>query len=367
MATTAHAGIAQLARRFPLVPRPRPALPPLPQQLAEIAALARTPPDHPDADARIATAHNKAALIASNCGDPDLARRLCWQHHHNYATRRPWTARDARYALEPLVNLARLHIRDDQPDLAIQILESLLTATGQHDVADIDGHPVDLGPTITPDDRDAVRRWIWTVTLADGIRALTRVGRWDDALAHADRHHGVGATLLDGRQVAVLTYASRGDHTTARSLLASSVRAGQWQDAVAHILGLLICCGTKPPVQPRLNLRTSLVALREDACVPEAFGIEVQLAILELDDGAARSAIRRELVRQATDTVDAALALTILTHPARRQLPPSLLHRLAAIDDQARRLNRAGHVPGALADALLGRLPTAHGHDCARS
>jgi hypothetical protein len=77
---------------------------------------ARTPPDPPDASARIAAAHNKAALIASDCGHADLARTLCSDHHNRYVDRQPWTATEARRALEPLINLARLHVRANQPD-----------------------------------------------------------------------------------------------------------------------------------------------------------------------------------------------------------------------------------------------------------
>jgi hypothetical protein len=60
---------------------------------------------------------------------------------------------------------------------------------------------------------------VWTVALAEGIRALARAGRWDDALAHAHRHRGIGATLLDGRQIAVIAHSLRGDHTDAGTLL----------------------------------------------------------------------------------------------------------------------------------------------------
>lgn len=353
MTATTPAEIDQLARRFPLVPRPRPALPPLPEQLAEIAALARTPPEHSTADARISTAHNKAALIASNCDQPDLARTLCWQHHHRYAGRRPWTAREARFALEPLVNLARLHIRARHPDTAIQILQSLLTATNQGGVADVEGHPIDLGATIaTRDDRDALRRWMWTVTLADGVRALARAGRWEDALAHAERHHGIGATLLDGCQIAVLTHALRGDHGMATSLLAASRRAEPWHEAVAHVLALLIkrCGGARVSTEP--NGSTNSYALDTSTCAPDAFGLEVRLAVTDLIDGPTRCVSISELVRSAAPITDATLANMILTHPARRHLPRSLLDHLTAVRNHAYRLDLPACLHNELVRAL---------------
>jgi hypothetical protein len=353
MSGPAPAAIDELARRFPLVPRPRPALPPLSRQLAEIADLARTPPEHPAADARIATAHNKAALIASNCGQPDFARHLCWQHHHRYTDRHPWTARTARYALEPLVNLARLHIRDGRPDTAIRTLEALLNATSHGGIADIDGHRIDLGATIaTRNDRNTIRRWLWTVTLAEGIRALARTGRWDDALTHAERHHGIGATLLDGRQIAVLAHALGRDYGTAWTLLTASERVEPWQDAVAHVLALLVNhCGGTPTASPQNGGATvGTVIPRVDA--PDAFGLEVRLAIADLLHEPARCARVNELIRSAASVTDAALAKVILTHPARRHVPQSLLDRLTALSDAAFRPEDPGRLAHKLARAL---------------
>ena len=336
----APASIDQLARRFPLVPRHRPALPPLPQLLAESAATAR----------------NKAALVASNCGRPDLARQLCWQHHHHYADRRPWTARTARFALEPLVNLARLHIRAGHPDKAVQILEALLTATSRSGVADIEGHSIDLGATITThEDRDAVRRWIWTVTLAEGVRALARTGRWDDALTHAERHHGIGATLLDGRQIAVLAHALRGDHTTARRLLTTSVHAEEWQASVAYVLELLLRCGTGTVTLSRAS-RGADHANRQ-AHAPAAFRVEIGLAVAELADEQSRPEALHQLSHLAAGTTDASVARAILTHPAHRHLPEQLLDHLATVRDDAHRLDQATSLHDALAEAL--RQPSA--------
>jgi hypothetical protein len=308
--------LEQVARRFPLVPRHRPALPPLAQQLADIADLARTPPDHPDAAVRIAATHNKAALVASNCDHQGLARSLCWQHHHRYTDHQPWTAIEACRALEPVVNLARLHIRSGHPDTSIEALGSLLSAVGQGGIAEIDGHPINLGDAIaTSDDGAEIRRWVWTVTLAEEVRALARAGRWDDALAHAHHHRGIGATLLDGRQIAVIAHSLRGDHTDAATLLADTVHAEPWQDTVAHILGLLICrrAGTATPHNAHQLTDPQHAAGQEPAT--GVFALEVQLAAVELVDDAALSDVLAELSRTTEVTTDAALARTVLTHP----------------------------------------------------
>src|SRR5690348_8131751 len=89
-------------RRFPLLGRPRPDCPALPLRIQEIADAvdnARHKADHGMADA--AHALNKAALIASDAGMTDLARRLCWRHIDAYRrTGRPLSILEARYLLE---------------------------------------------------------------------------------------------------------------------------------------------------------------------------------------------------------------------------------------------------------------------------
>ncbi len=69
-----------------------------------------------------------------------------------------------------------------------------------------------------PDHHD-ILGWLWTVLLADGLRALCRAGRWADALRHAEQHHGIGERLLDGRQIAIIAYSVTGQHTHAAHLL----------------------------------------------------------------------------------------------------------------------------------------------------
>lgn len=328
--------VDEVARRFPLVPRTGPAQLPLPQQLAHVADLARTPSTHPAAAARIAAAHNLAALLASNCGRPGLARALCWRHHHRYVDRRPWTAVEARRALEPLVNLARLHRRAGDPDAAIDVLEQLLDAVHPGGIAVVDGRAVDLGDIFATDgDRHRTRRWLWSVTLAEGVRGLTRAGRWDDALAHALRHHGVGATLLDGRQVAVLAHAMMGGHTEAVALLADTVHAEPWQSAVADVLALVVARAAGLPIPVRPKGFQGFLAVASDTSVSDGFTIEVQLATAALIDGVDRSSVVSELIQRAATVTDAVVARAILSHPAGRHLPAPLLDRLAVVRDLA--------------------------------
>jgi len=116
--------------RFPLLGRPRPACPALPlriQEITDAVDTAKQKAEYGLADA--AHALNKAALVASDGGMPDLARHLCWRHIGAYrSVQRPLTVLEARYMLEPVVNLARLQIRADQGALALQLLEAMYQA-----------------------------------------------------------------------------------------------------------------------------------------------------------------------------------------------------------------------------------------------
>jgi hypothetical protein len=101
------------ARRFPLAPRPKPPCRPLTERLARVARLADEVADDADAPLRAAGACNLAALIASDCAMPDLARVLCWTQFDAYQAARPAPCGEttAKLILQPLVNLARLRRR----------------------------------------------------------------------------------------------------------------------------------------------------------------------------------------------------------------------------------------------------------------
>ena len=137
---------ARIARRFPLVARARPACKALEARVREVGDLARAAAAATDADPlpMAASAHNMAALIASDSGMPELARSLCWRQHHVYSRRRPLHAQAARFALEPLVNLARLMIRGDEGEGACRLLDALHQAVTSRVTAAIDGTPLSL-------------------------------------------------------------------------------------------------------------------------------------------------------------------------------------------------------------------------------
>ncbi|MGH3585897.1 MAG: hypothetical protein ACRDQ0_06205 [Pseudonocardia sp.] len=328
--------IERVARNFPLIPRPQPSRPPLPQRIDVVAELAGTPPDHPDAASRLAAAHNLAALIASDCGHPELARTLCWQHHYHYTDLQPWTAAEARRALEPLVNLARLRIRAGEPDTAITQLESVLEAVRHYGSADVEGRGIDLSRAIATDrDRNEICKWLWNVTLAEGIRALARAGRWDDALTHTQHHRGIGETLLDGRQTAIVAHAMHGDHSTAHAILAASTTVAPWQTATGTCLDLLLGNVNEDSFAGRINSFRTDAILKMDA-KSDLYGAKVALVILDLDPNLPnRTTAFQHLQTLAASTLDAGVATAILMHPSHSHLPEIALERLDSVHNAA--------------------------------
>lgn len=180
---------------------------------------------------------NGAALVASDCGDSELARTWCHQHANLYLSQAPLNGHTARYALEPVINLARLRIRDGDSDTAYRQLTDLHAAItgGRHAIIDgLEIHPEQL--TTDAGDLKKIITWLRGVLLSDGTRALTRAGRWADALAHVHHHDGLGTTLLDGRQVAVVAHLMQGDAAEAVALLRQTNFEQPWEQAVHDLL-----------------------------------------------------------------------------------------------------------------------------------
>jgi hypothetical protein len=242
MAVTTDLGT--VVRWFPLVPRPRPPCLPLAErvahQLTEPAQVAAREPDRGRALALAASVQNQAALLASDCGLPDLAKQICWQQFDAFRTGWPLDAAAARHCLEPIVNMARLQVRAGDGAGARSDIESLYQAVTVGGDATVDGRSVSFdGLTAAEAERRPVAQWLWRVVLAEGVRALARDGRWHDAAAHAERHGGIGRRLLDGRQAAILACCADGDRTAASTLLKTGDTREPWEHAVGACLVVL--------------------------------------------------------------------------------------------------------------------------------
>ncbi|WP_036554306.1 hypothetical protein [Nocardiopsis sp. CNT312] len=226
---------------FPLVPWPRPPGEKLATRIERITTAAQTVRcgEPSDAVAAAAQVYNGAALIASDVGLPELARDWCWEHARLYLAHLPLDARMAQRALEPVVNLARLQIRAGEGGAAFGMLTALREGVRTAASIVIDGHELPLDRLIaSEEDRAELYRWVWTVCLGDGTRALASQGQWSRAAEHAQQHMGVGERLFDGRQAAVIAELVGGAPEAALALVEGSAVQEPWERAVQRVLAL---------------------------------------------------------------------------------------------------------------------------------
>ncbi|MEU8314989.1 hypothetical protein [Micromonospora sp. NPDC049033] len=304
-------------RYFPLVARPRPAAKALDVRVDDLCALAGRANRENDLAAASAV-YNQAALIASDCGQAELARQWCHEHADAHLRALPLGAQAARHALEPLVNLARLLIRDGNGDGALELLNHLFQAVSSRTDALIDGHPLPASRlTRSEDDHREVRQWLWSVLLADGTRALTSAGRWQEAYEHLQRHNGIGQRILDGRQVAVIARATAGDIEHARTMIADTTLDEAWEEAVTACLAFL--CAHAAGETAEAYLDPLISSYRRLPSIPHlaVFHTRLGLAIIDAVGGVDHPSARRVaagLVQQALKMNDAYVVRDLLRH-----------------------------------------------------
>lgn len=228
--------VPTIAARFPLVARKRPPAKPLDARVMRLAGLAETAHNEHDPE-KASMVFNGAALVASDCADAELAKLWCHRHANLYLSRAPLNGYTARFALEPVVNLARLRIRAGDGESAHRLLTGLYHAVVNSNPIVISG--LEIHPRQLPaeaEEREQIANWLRNVLLADGTRALTITGRWTDAMTHVQRYDGIGATLRDGRQVAVVAHLIHGNTPAATAVLNRTTIEHPWEELVRDLL-----------------------------------------------------------------------------------------------------------------------------------
>jgi hypothetical protein len=339
-------------RWLPLAGWPRPACPPLPARVAEIAAIVREA-DEPGADALSKTAHalNKAALLASDCGLDDLARDLCWRHIDSYRqASRPLTVDLGRRMLGPALNLARLQLRAGEPNSALDLLETIHQAVAAGTDAVIDGQALPLADlTGSPQEHARLRNIVRQLHLVDGIRAHAIVGRWDQAADLAEELNGVSARLTEGRQTVIVARSLKGDLTIARGILAQAAATEPWENHVAACLTVL--CSTTADADAAGSAMTTQFLAAEPAPGCIVFWARLGLTITAL---AGRThpehaeAVMGATAKAAMQAADGYAARDIVQSPAVSMLEEQPRNRLAEI------ATASGLGRGALPAELLG-------------
>lgn len=342
------------ARRFPLIARSRVIARPLPTRISQIETrAAQAQQGGPDGLLRAAEALNLAALVASDCGDADLARALCRQQFDLFHAARPHAAPTAKLSLQPLINLARLHTRAGKGTTAFALLHELFTAVATGTTIDIDGRPTDLSGLTDSADQRQIGTWLWEILLADGTRALARAGLWDKARAHVEQLRGIGRHLGDGRQIAVLAHIFNGRPPDAVELLHASDLADPWEETVAACLSVLCqrTCG-QPATDATQQMVTGYLRLHHDLTLVTVQG-RLGLTVIDLLDNDAddhTAQILPHLADLATAPGGGYAARELLQHPSSTRLTGTQRDQLA---DAAR---TAGLGLGSLPDELRTRM-----------
>ncbi|MEU6459954.1 hypothetical protein [Streptomyces sp. NPDC047065] len=343
--------VSQIAKRFPLVARPRPACPPLAERVREITDLAAAA-ERDDKVTSATVALNKAALIASDCGMPDLARALCWRHAATVLRAQPLGAQEARHALEPLVNLARLRIRDGDGAGAYNLLDSLNRAVTSQSETVIDGRTTSFRHlTTSPADHHQVCQWLWTVLLGDGTRALVTAGEWNRARAHSKQHRGIGQRLFDGHQVEVLIRCLGEQPSDALKFLHESTLVEPWEHSVAAALTVLCHkAADDQPAEPIDKMVQRYLALD---MAPElaVFRSRLGLAVLDLSPEIRQAEALHRLTQETTTHPDGYTARNVLAHPVCRETLTQDERRTLSTAVASAGLGR-GTIPEPLAQAL---------------
>lgn len=300
------------AHRFPLIARPRPACTPLADRIAALTTLAA---NAIAAGNLVDATHvfNQSALVASDCGAHDLARQWC----HRLARTALASRHPGRFALEPVVNLARLRIRAGDGATAWAMLETLYGAITDRATVTIDEITIataDLTPT--RESHRELREWAWKVLLGTGAHALASANRWDEARDRLAHHRGVGKRMLDGRQIAVISHALAGRAHQAHAMLRDTIPGEPWENAVTHCLTLLCT--------PARHTDGSML-YHENSPQPGLAVFWTRLGLNLIDasgpDHPNARALAARLVHHATH--DGYAARDVLTHPSCRQAATS--------------------------------------------
>ncbi|MVO90765.1 hypothetical protein GPA10_40005 [Streptomyces sp. p1417] len=267
---------------------------------------------------RAAQAHNLAALTASDCGLPTLAQELCTRQATLFLKARPFDAATAKLALQPLINIGRLLIRDGRGAVAHRLFEQLYTAAKSQTDRVVDGFTVTFQDlTASAEDHREITKWLWSVLLADGTRALAQAGRWPEALHHARQHKAIGQRLLDGRQITVLAHSTAGEHDQALTLLAASDTPTPWEEAVAATLTLLCRSRAGQAIGPGLTDLVDRYLTGNDDSEHEHAAFRARLGLCAVDLAGDTKACQRVvsmLANEAREHADAYVARDLLAH-----------------------------------------------------
>lgn len=344
--------------RFPIVPQRRFRCPDLETNVRNVRECANSSREPVTAEERInraCTVWNLSALIAADCGLPDLAVDLCHQQFQIFRAASPISGAAVIPSLQPLVNLARLTRRAGDPEGAYRELEAINRAIRGGGKVMIHGEPIDFNGLIV-DCPSTVDRWLRGVMYDDGTRALAGAGQWANAARHAEVYDAADTQLREARQTRIIAHVTSGQTDTALGLIDNTVASTDWERAVASCLrGYALLKNQSLGPTEVIDLLNTVRRACEDTDRPTAlFRARLGLAAVDLALAAGSQArvLCTELVEDAERSADAFVAREVLAHPeCRAWAMPAQLAGLRALVEQAGL--GAGHIPWAVLTELV--------------
>ncbi|MGP3918265.1 hypothetical protein [Nonomuraea sp. 10N515B] len=281
--------------------------------------------------ARASGVLNISALIASDAALPDLAADLCWRQYKVFAEAGDLPQDIAVMSLMPLINIARLLIREGDGKAAYEILDQLYRAAQRRGSTVICGHTVDLSPlTRSSDQHRAVCTELWVALLIDGARALAQQGRWSEAADAMAAHRGIGDRLLDGRQLKIMALVEQGLLNEATEVIDSTVPTEPWEATVASLLRITVRSDITPTPEDELErvVGEALILITSEEPTTAAFRVRLALTALDVvaDHGPSSSSRLATAVIDVAST-DAYAARDVLGHPAMHSSMTSQQHQ----------------------------------------
>ncbi|SMD23893.1 thiopeptide-type bacteriocin biosynthesis domain-containing protein [Lentzea albidocapillata] len=366
--TAAAEAAADLAmRRFPLVLQGRRRCADLEARVREVRQFADTcqnPAEPEDRIDRACSVWNLAALIAADCGLPDLAVELCERQFQIFHAAWPVSGRTAIASLQPLVNLARLTSRAGDPEGAYRALHAIDQAARHGGNATIHGTSIPFDEFIATDgDRSELDRWLQVLLREDGTRALAAAGKWTEATEHAEQHDEAEEMLRESRQTRVIAYASNGRVDDALRLIDSSVMTEPHEYALAACLRSYahLKDGRLSVDDVAATLAAVRLARKPTDRSTTLFCIRLGLTALDLCMAAQQvetDPLCAELIEDAERSTDAYAARELLNHATcRTRMTAGQAGTLQGLMDRAGL--DAGSIPKSLLGVLMASVETA--------
>lgn len=342
---------------FPLVCRPRLTCPDLETRIAEVQRHANAC-EHQTEPAerrhRACVVWNLAALIAADCGMPNLAASLCERQFHIFHAVWPVTGRTAIASLQPLVNLVRLTHRAGDPHGAYQALCTINHAAHHGGKARVHGTAISFDRFVaTHADRHEAATWLRAIMLKDGTRLLATTGQWTRAAAHAALYDDAGESLRESRQTQIIGNLHNGHTGSALATLEASVTTELWELAVAACLRSYIDLRTNQLTPQGVAGALAMVRHAQQSPGQDTAHFHIRLGLTAVDLATERcpghaEVLCTELIRAAAESEDAFAAREVLRHSrAREQMGPTERETLNTL------VHRAGLGHGSISPPLL--------------